>query len=253
VVGHHASATHRLHTSTPRLISTDNEQQSHVAHEPSTNGGQARLHRSANIDPSFRTLWSTLTNQGAAGRALWPTKRAGGWPSPQGRPNASCLASHFPPPSGCATVGSREPRGSLYERRGPVDNEQAIVYVTVVDRVGVHTYVMRAKDAPKYFPGLTRTTAATTLGSRPALPSGERLQLAPCDPLERGGLCVIFNGWCPYGSHSRAADSGECFLPTDRGWCGNLFTREYIDTGQGLSPEQQCDVSSWPPPRCYGD
>ena len=111
------------------------------------------------------------------------------------------------------------------------------VFAAVVDRIGTFIYRIPGADSDKYWPGLSRKTAACTLGARPYYrPTNNG---PPCD--DSNPYCALFLPNCQSASWGGAAagDQGGpnqgCKVNEQQGWCQNWWLR-FANTGQWLWP-----------------
>lgn len=115
-------------------------------------------------------LFATMTNAGNRGRQIWQrADNDGSWPYINDWSfvdlNTTCLRETARDLRACYTRGSHPPTDAVTELRG-IDGDQSIVWVTVVDGIGTNNPLMRGREAHRYFPGMTRTTAAAAHGWR---------------------------------------------------------------------------------------
>ena len=112
------------------------------------------------------------------------------------------------------------------------------VYVAVIDKIGTFIYRIPSSEVDKIWPGLSRSTAACTLGTRPTQrpPNGG----PPCD--DSNPYCALFIPNCQAESwggasagHQGGANQG-CKVNSQQGWCENWWSL-FANTSQWLWPE----------------
>lgn len=147
-------------------------------------------------DGSYDNLYATMSNEGNAGRALWPSTGqsgtgVGGFSSP------------------CYIKGSRS---------------QPQIFVSVIDQVGTYVYLLPPDQASRIWPGIQSTQCADTLQSAPSV----KPKSAPCTDL--GQFCAVF------APHSQGTTTqgvlATGFAPQDKGFCGNFTQAHFVDTHQ---------------------
>lgn len=112
------------------------------------------------------------------------------------------------------------------------------IFVAVVDQVGTFIYRIPASRSDEIWPGLSRKTAACSLGARPTeRPPNNG---PPCD--DGNPFCALFLPNCQAdkwggqsAGHQGAANQG-CKVNGQQGWCQNWW-RLFDNTGQWLWPE----------------
>jgi hypothetical protein len=123
-----------------------------------------------------------------------------------------------------------------------------LVYVAVVDRIGVWVYRFPGADVSKYWPGLTATTADAALAAAPAQPPED---FQPCTDL--GKSCAMFIPNCQANAWGGPKEKGKnltadptgarnqgCAINGEQGFCQNWF-QLLADTGQW----QVTESGSW--------
>lgn len=152
----------------------------------------------AGEDGSYDTLYATTSNQGDAGRALWPSYGATG--------------------SGIGGFGS-----DCYVT-GSVDVPQ--LTVAVVDAAGLYTYSFPCSDASAIWPGMACDAIDDTLLD--AAPVLRPDSASPCaDPAQ---FCAVFNPFAQASNATADLAAQAAFAPNDRGFCGNFLVDNYERT-----------------------
>ena len=152
----------------------------------------------AGEDGSYDTLYATTSNQGDAGRALWPSYGATG--------------------SGIGGFGS-----DCYVT-GSVDVPQ--LTVAVVDAAGLYTYSFPCSDASAIWPGMACDAVDDTLLD--AAPVLRPDSASPCaDPAQ---FCAVFNPFAQASNATADLAAQAAFAPNDRGFCGNFLVDNYERT-----------------------
>lgn len=122
---------------------------------------------------------------------------------------------------------------------GTKENEtNPFIFAAVVDKIGTFIYRIPADQSDQIWPGLSRTTAACTLGPAPS----QRPPNAgpPCD--DSNPYCALFIPNCQADAwggasagHQGGANQG-CKVNGEQGWCVNWWGL-MEDTGQWVWPE----------------
>ena len=116
------------------------------------------LHPPTSSARQYVNLYSTMSNQGNAGRALWPSTGASG-------AGVGGFGSE------CYVTGSES---------------VAQITVAVIDSTGSYTYTFPSDQAESIWPGITATTAADTLQTSPAAEP----ESSPC--IDPSSFCGVF-------------------------------------------------------------
>jgi len=121
----------------------------------------------------------------------------------------------------------------LLTEPSPIDGGQPepIVYVAVVDQVGIWVYRIPSTEIETIWPGLSRKYTNTYVQSAPnTLPTS----VNPCV----GGFCYTFTSNCQATTYTDALKQ-NCGFNGQQGFCGNVFSL-MVDTKQPLFPSANC-------------
>lgn len=151
-------------------------------------------------DGSYDNLYSTLTNAGNAGRALWPSYGT--------NPKARSPIGNFSSP--CYIKGS---------------NNSPQIFVAVIDSIGCYVYYLPVDKANDIWPGINRKYISDELPGTPKIKPNS----SPCKDLSK--FCCVFSPHSQYNTAKEILDN-KGFAPGDRGFCGNYTFNNLVDTKQ---------------------
>lgn len=148
-------------------------------------------------DGSYSNLYATMTNEGAAGRSIWPS---------YGK-------------NGSGSGGFQKPCYIKGNKNSPQ------IFVAVIDKTGEYIYNLPVDQADKIWPGITKTTAADTLPARPT----QKPKTSPCK--DSNNFCCVFAP-TSQGLTVDELKKTSSFAPNDKGFCGNYAAENFVDTKQ---------------------
>ena len=148
-------------------------------------------------DGTYSNLFSTMTNQGAAGRSLWPS---------YGK-------------NGTGSGGFQKPCYIKGEKNKPQ------IFVAIIDKTGVYIYNIPVDKSNTIWPGINRKTVTDTLPARPT----QKPFTSPCK--DSSNFCCVFSP-TSQGTDVETLKNTSSFAPNDRGFCGNYIVNNFVDTKQ---------------------
>ena len=119
-----------------------------------------------------------------------------------------------------------------YLLTAPMDSDEAVVYVAVVDRVGNWVYRIPAAEVEAIWPGLGEKQAAKEIVARPTrTPDTLNPATTPYG--------AVFTSNCQASTVEEARAQG-CSFNAQQGFCSNWMA-EMADTKQPLFPSESCE------------
>ena len=149
-------------------------------------------------DGSYSNLFATMTNEGAAGRSLWPSY-------------------------GKNKTGSGGFQKSCYIK-GEKNKPQ--IFVAIIDKIGVYIYNLPVDDTSNViWPGINSKTVIDILPARPS----KKPFTSPCK--DSSNFCCVFAP-TSQGIDVETIKKTSSFAPIDKGFCGNYIVNNFVDTKQ---------------------